>query len=307
VGTKLSDQQDDLDPAQEELPPWRIAPLARLVESSRFNAAIAVVIIANAVVLGAMTYPNLNPDVRATLDAADDLLYGVFFAELLLRMASYGKRPWMFFTNGWNIFDFIIIGGALIPAVREHATVLRLFRLARLARIIRVLPGARVLITTVTRSLPAVGSMLVATTVLVFMYAMVGWWLFGAALPDAWGTAGAAMVTLFVMLTLENLPDNLDAAQEVSPWANLYFMTFVLVAAFVIVNLFIGIVVGAMDEVRDEDRTQKEQSDAAALQVRLERMQSALDVLLVRQSGSGSEVERHDTTERSSAPRSAAE
>lgn len=276
-------ESQEPEPIGPEIPPWRIAPLTRVVESSRFNAAIAVVIIANAVVLGAMTYPNLNPDVRAILEYADDALYAVFFAELLVRIVSYGKRPWMFFTNGWNIFDFIIIGGALIPAVREHATVLRLFRLARLARIIRVLPGARMLITTVTRALPAVGSMVLATIVLLFMYAMVGWWLFGAELPEQWGTAGAAMVTLFVMLTLENLPDNLALAQDVTPWANLYFITYVLVAAFVIVNLFIGIVVSAMDEVRDEDRTAHEQSAAADLEVKLARMQSSLDTLLATQ------------------------
>ncbi len=259
---------------------YRVPSLTRLVESNRFNMIIAVVIVANAVVLGAQTYPELSPRVESALDLLDGAFYLVFIAELLIRIASYGKRPWMFFTNGWNVFDFIIIGGALIPAVREHATVLRLFRLARLARIIRVLPGARMLIRTVSRALPAVGSMVLATVVLLFMYAMIGWGLFGAALPDDWGTAGTAMVTLFVMLTLENLPDKLAAAQEVSGWANLYFMTYVLVAAFIIVNLFIGIVVSAMDEVQAESKVEGDRQEADDLHAKLDRMQRALDDLL---------------------------
>ncbi|MCB0914586.1 MAG: ion transporter [Actinobacteria bacterium] len=261
------------------VPDYRVKSLTRLVESNGFNFAIASVIVANAVVLGAQTYPNLSPGVESTLTLLDTTFYAVFVAELITRIASYGRRPWMFFTNGWNIFDFIIIGGALIPAVREHATVLRLFRLARLARIIRVLPGARMLIRTVTRALPAVGSMVLATVVLLFMYAMIGWWLFGAAIPEDWGTVGTAMVTLFVMLTLENLPDKLAQAQDVSVWANLYFMTYVLVAAFVIVNLFIGIVVSAMDEVQAEEEAERERSDSDDLHAKLDRMQRTLDDL----------------------------
>lgn len=262
------------------MPDYRVKSLTRLVESNPFNMIIAVVIVANAVVLGAQTYPDLSPRVESALDLLDGAFYLVFIAELLIRIASYGKRPWMFFTNGWNVFDFIIIGGALIPAVREHATVLRLFRLARLARIIRVLPGARMLIRTVSRALPAVGSMVLATVVLLFMYAMIGWGLFGAALPNDWGTAGTAMVTLFVMLTLENLPDKLAAAQEVSGWANLYFMTYVLLAAFIIVNLFIGIVVSAMDEVQAEGEVEAERKEADELKTKLDRIQRALDDLL---------------------------
>lgn len=193
----------------------------------------------------------------------------------------------MFFTEGWNIFDFVVIGAVLIPGVREQATVLRLLRLARIVRIIRVLPGARMLIRTVARALPAVGSMVVFTIVLLFIYAMIGWTLFGQSIPNTWGDVGRAMLTLFVILTLENLPTYLEEAQAVSAWANLYFLSYVLVAAFIIVNLFIGVVVSAMEEVRNEDRDDLVGGQGTALGDQLALLQQSVDSLALRLNGDG--------------------
>jgi len=259
-----------------------------LVSSEGFNTFIAVVILLNAVVLGGGTYAGLSADTQELLTRIDVVLYLVFLAELILRIVSYGRKPWMFFTEGWNVFDFIIIGAVLIPGVREQATVLRLLRLARIARIIRVLPGAQVLIRTLARALPAVGSMVLFTIVLLFVYAMVGWSLFGEALPQAWGDVGRAMLTLFVILTLENLPLYLEQAQAVSDWANVYFLSYVLVAAFVIVNLFIGVVVSAMDEVRAEDRDDQETAAEEALSEQIAQLQRTVDQLAASLEGTHS-------------------
>ena len=231
--------------------------LARLVDSDRFNGIIASVIVANAVVLGLETYPGVVEAHGSTLLKLNGAFYLVFVAELILRFASYGKRPQDFFRSGWNVFDLIIIGSVAIPAVREQAQLMRILRLARIARLIRFLPDARILVLTVVKSVPSVFSMVVLTLVLMFVYGMVGWAIFGEALPETWGTLGQAMLTLFILLTLENFPTYLAEAEQVSPYAPVFFVSYVLLAAFVVFNLLIGIVIGSMEKARQHEEKSK--------------------------------------------------
>ena len=253
----------------------RDSRLARLVDSSRFNAAIAAVIVANAVVLGLETYPELMARYGGVLIALDLLFYCVFVVELGLRIASYGHRPRDFFRDGWNVFDLVVVGAALIPGIREQATLLRLLRLARVVRLVRFLPDARMLMLTVIKSIPSVFSMVVLTVLLLFVYGMVGWALFGAALPDTWGTIGRAMLTLFVLLTLENFPTYLAEAEPVSPLAVPFFLSYVVVAAFLVFNLLIGIVISSMEKAREEE-VERERRDDAELLTRLADVQRTL-------------------------------
>ncbi len=261
--------------------PIRDGRLARLVDSDAFNLAIAAVIVVNAVILGLETFPTVMSTYGNTLVMANNVCYGVFVVELILRFASYGRRPQDFFRNGWNVFDLIIIGGVWIPGVRENATLLRILRLARIARLLRFLPDARVLITTVVRSLPPLGSIVILTFLILFLYGMVGWAMFGAALPESWGTITRAMLTLFVLLTLENFPTYLEEALTVTPWATVYFVSYVLVAAFVIFNLLIGIIIGSMESAREREslREALESGVAGDAVVRIHAIREALDAL----------------------------
>jgi len=234
-------------------PEPRFRPLARLVDSEQFQIFIGGVIVLNAIVLGLETYAGIVLRIGSLLILLNTVFYGVFLTELVLRIASYWPKPWNFFRHGWNVFDFIVIGGVLLPFVREQATVLRLLRLARIVRLMRFLPDARILLSTVTRATPAVMSMVVLTVLILFVYGILGWTIFGAALPEQWGNIGAAMLTLFVLLTLENFPDYLAQAQEASPLATLFFFSYILIAAFVIVNLLIGIVISSMERAREEE------------------------------------------------------
>ena len=256
--------------------------LARLVDSDPFNLAIAGVIVANAVVLGLETFPSVMSTQGATLVTLNNVFYGIFVVELILRFASYGRRPQDFFRNGWNIFDLIIIGGVWIPGVRENATLLRLLRLGRIARLLRFLPDARVLLATVVRSLPPLGSILVLTILILFIYGMIGWAMFGAALPDSWGTITRAMLTLFILLTLENFPTYLEEALTVTPWATVFFVSYVLVAAFVIFNLLIGIIINSMESAREREALRETQAmgglEADAL-LRLREIRESLEAL----------------------------
>ena len=259
----------------------RSGRLAHLVDSDPFNLAIAGVIVANAIVLGLETFPAVMSHYGNALVVANNVCYGIFVVELILRFASYGRRPQDFFKNGWNIFDLIVIGGVLVPGVRENATLLRLLRLGRIARLLRFLPDARVLIATVWRSIPPLGSIVVLTVLILFIYGMVGWAMFGEALPASWGTVTRAMLTLFILLTLENFPTYLEEALTVTPWATVYFVSYVLVAAFVIFNLLIGIIIGSMESAREREALREAQEsgvtgDAVA---RIHAIREALDAL----------------------------
>jgi voltage-gated sodium channel len=229
-------------------------PLRRLVDSPAFIGSVVAVILANAVVLGLQTYPALEQSHGDTLDLLNGIFLAFFVVEITLRVAAYLPRPWRFFLNGWNVFDFLAVGLAFAPGLRENATVLRLARLARIVRVVHLLPDVRILITGVLRSLPPLGSMAILTTLILFVYGMVGWQLFSAELPDQWGTIGLAMLTLFVMLTLENFPAYMEAGMDVHPWSWIYFVTFVLIAAFVVLNVLIGIVLNSMEEARELER-----------------------------------------------------
>ncbi len=239
----------------------RIAPLARLVDSDRFQLFISGVIVANAIVLGMETYISTDSPTFTLLMRLNDAFYIVFLIELILRMVSYFPKPWNFFRSGWNVFDFVVIGAALIPAVRAQAEVIRLLRLARIVRLLRFLPDARVLISTLSKALPSVFSMIVLVILILFVYGMVGYVLFGEELPQQWGNIGTAMMTLFILLTLENFPTYLEEAQTVSPFATIFFLSYVLIAAFVVLNLVLGIVVGAMEEAREEEKARQRKEE----------------------------------------------
>jgi voltage-gated sodium channel len=232
----------------------RIGSLQRLVDSAPFNTTILTIIIANAVVLGMQTYDGVLDRWGDQLDFLNALFLAVFVVELVLRIASYGRRPQDFFRSGWNTFDFVVISAAFIPGVRESSTLLRLARLGRVVRVVRFLPHVRVLIVGVLRSLPPLISMALLTTLILFVYGMVGWLLFADELPEDWGNIGEAMLTMFVLLTLENFPVYMERGMEVHPWSWVFFVSFILVAAFIVLNVLIGIVLNSMEEAREIER-----------------------------------------------------
>jgi voltage-gated sodium channel len=228
--------------------------LARVVSAQWFTTTILAVIVVNAVVLGLDTYSGVAGRYGDLLDLVNGLCFAVFVVELAMRIGAFGRRPWLFFREGWNVFDFVVIAVAFVPGVRSSSTLLRLARLARVLRIVRLFPDLRVLLAGVWRSVPPLFAIGLATAMLLFVYGMVGWTLFAEELPQDWGNIGRAMLTLFVMLTLENFPTYMDAGMEVHPWSWVYFVSFILIAAFVVINVLIGIVLNSMEEAREAER-----------------------------------------------------
>ncbi len=232
--------------------PYRIKWLTRLVYSQPFELFIAGVILLNAVALALLTMPNIDGNARDSLVRFDQIALWVFFAELIARMISYGSKPWMFFKTGWNVFDFIIIG--LSPLFAGQTLLLRLLRIFRLIRIFRFLPEVRILTRSITRSLPPLMSMSVLIFLALFIYGMAGVYLFGQEMPDQWGDITAALTSLFILLTLEEFANYLVDGLEVSPWALPFYVSYVFIIVFTILNVLIGVVLNAMDEARAENR-----------------------------------------------------
>jgi voltage-gated sodium channel len=255
---------------------------ARLAAAPAFDTFFLFVIVVNAIVLGAETYPAVEREHGGTLHAINDACLALFCVELAIRIAAYGRRPLAFFRSGWNVFDFVVIAGSFAPGLRENATLLRILRLARVVRVVRLLPDLRVLVVAIGRSVPGVASLAAMTLLLVYLYAMVGWVIFDEHDPEAYGTVGQAMLTMFILLTLENLPDSIERGMELSDWTVLFYVSYVLIAAFLIFNLFIGVVINSLDEAREvtAERERREHPERAiAVEDRLRAVRRALDEL----------------------------
>ena len=234
----------------------RIKWLTRVVYSQPFELCIAGIILLNAVALALLTIPGIDGATRESLVRFDEIALWIFVCELIVRMISYGRRPWEFFKTGWNIFDFIIIG--LSPFLANQTLILRLLRIFRLIRIFRFLPEVRILTRSITRSLPPLMSMSVLIFLALFIYGMAGVYLFGEQMPEQWGDITAALTSLFILLTLEEFATYLIDGLAVSPWALPFYISYVFVIVFTILNVLIGVVLNAMDEARQENREREE-------------------------------------------------
>jgi voltage-gated sodium channel len=255
-------------PMSQDIEPYRIKPIARIIYGNQFELGVIALILLNAVTLAALTYDDLTAEVELVFQSIDSIIIWFFVAELAIRMASYGAKPWRFFKDGWNVFDFLII--ALIPLLSNFTIVLRLLRLLRVIRIFRFIPEFKLLSVSFTKSLRPMVSLAILISFLIFIYAMAGFYLFGQVNPNDWGNLGIAYSTLVIMLTLENFPEVLEATLAVSPLAWLHLVSFMFVVVFTILNVLIGIVINAMDEARAERDAEASPEPSSKLIDRLE-------------------------------------
>ncbi|MEU5107377.1 ion transporter [Streptomyces sp. NPDC021354] len=236
----------------------------RVVDSRWFGVLVFGVIMANAAVLGVETYGGAVERWHTELKALEHVFLAFFTAEILLRAAAHADRPRDFLRDPWNLFDVVVVVLAFLPIARENATVLRLLRLARVLRAARFLPQVRIVITAVGKSLPGTLSFLLVGTLLLYVYAMVGWVFFADDDPEHYGSIGRSGLTLFLLITLDGLGDAVRAGLEISRWTIVYFASFVLLGSFVLVNLLIGVVINSLEEARAMEEEQPNGRHAAA-------------------------------------------
>ncbi|PND56331.1 ion transporter [Mycobacterium sp. ENV421] len=253
--------------------PAAVSLCRRMVGNPVFETLIVIVILINAAMLGAETFPTVSGGLDHAFDVGYNVILAIYVVELLIRLTAAGWNAREFTKNRWNVFDFLVIGASFIPGLRTTAMLLRLVRLARIVRIIRFLPDLHVVMGAIARSIPGVASLAAATALLIYIYGMLGWVFFGNYAPEHFGNVGRGMMTMYVMLTLENLPENVDMGLKVSPWSVLFFISYTVILSFLVFNLFIGIVLNSMEEARAADRRQHESDDL------LERLRLARQAL----------------------------
>lgn len=276
----------------------------QLVERPSFQAVVVLAILANAVVLGLETYEGVEREHGDLLGTLNDAFLALFSLEIAVRVLAYGRRPWRYFASGWNLFDFAVVAAAYLPFVRESVTLLRLARALRVARLLTVLPELRVVIGGLVRSVAPLASVAFLTFFLLYLYGMVGWLWFGDHDPNRFGNIGRALLTLFQLLTIEGWNEVLETQQQRSRWSWIYFVSFILVASFLVLNLVIAIVLNSVEEAREAERRRRRMQRAAAagvggqpgaaghpavLEERLRELRDALDALeaeLGREPGS---------------------
>lgn len=252
---------------------------ARVAESPRFQNVIIAVILANAALLGVETFADAMDRHGELLRALNGVFVAIFVVELAVRILGCGRRPWAFFRSGWNVFDFVIIAALFVPGVRENAALLRVLRLLRVARLLRVLPDVQLLLRGAARAVRPATGLGVLTFLLLFLYGMIGWSLFADVDPAAWGDIGVAMLSLFSILTLEGWTTTFATAFAARPVeAVAFFLSFILIGTFVVLNLLLGIMLGSLEEVREEERIRRGGS-TADVEGRIRDLREALDAV----------------------------
>jgi len=225
----------------------------RFTDNRGFQRTILALIVLNAVVMGLETSPRVMQTWGPLLLALQLVMQTVFVAEMLIRIAAHGSRPLAFFRDGWNVFDFAIVSISLLPVAGSFATVARLARVLRVARVVSGLPELRLIIGTMLRSIPSLGHVIVLLGLLMYIYGVLGFYLFGQADPEHWGSLLRALKTLFVIITLEGWVDILKAAGPTTFGVWLFYASFIVVAVFVVINLFIAVVINNLETTRRED------------------------------------------------------
>lgn len=229
-----------------------LAPLrhriAIWIESSRVQYIIIALILVNSVTLGLETSPRFMGMAGPQLMTLDTAILSVFVCEILLKLFAFGPR---FFRNSWNVFDFIVVGIALIPASGPLA-VLRALRVMRVLRLISMMPRLRFVVEALLHAVPGILSIAGLMLLIFYVSAVMATGLFGQAFPEWFGSIGASMYTLFQIMTLESWSMGIARPViEVYPYAWLYFIPFILIATFTMLNLFIAIIVNTMQTLHE--------------------------------------------------------
>ncbi len=231
-----------------------VAPTLRertraFIEGPRFDTAIILVIVLNAITLGLETSPAIVARCGSLLHAFDRTALGIFVVELGLRMFVYRSR---FFHDPWRVFDFAIIAIALLPAAGAF-TVLRAMRVLRILRLVTMVPSMRNVVNALLIALPGMGSIMGLMGIVLYVSAVMATKLFGGITPEFFGTLGTSAFTLFQVMTVEGWPEIARGVMVQAPYAWIFFVTYLLVATFMVLNLFIAVVVNAMQSQVTED------------------------------------------------------
>ncbi len=289
-----------------------VALLKKIAESPLFNNFIIGVILVAGIVVGIQTYPSMRSD--STLSMLDSVILWIFVAEILIKMGAEGGKPWRYFLDPWNVFDFVIVAVCFLPGDTSFAAVLRLARLLRVLKLVRALPRLQVLVSALLKSIPSMFYISLLLGLLFYLYGVLGTFLYQDNDPVHFEDLETGLLTMYRVSTLEDWTDVMyinmfgcheygyddsarvpcDKAKALAlvgedgiNWsAAVFFSSFTLLATMIILNLFIGVIMTGMEEAQKEvgnlDRKNSGATKAARikeLSARLEALHSELDQL----------------------------
>lgn len=234
--------------ASEHVPALRARTRA-LIDHRYFDPVIVALIVANAITLGLESSSAFTASFGDVLRVIDRTMLGIFVVELLLRLFVYRGRV---FSDPWRAFDFIVIGLALLPASGAFS-VLRALRVLRVLRVVSLVPSMRGVVSALLTALPGMASIIGLMALVLYVSAVMATQMFGVIAPEFFGSLGAALFTLFQVMTVEGWPDIARGVMAHSPYAWIFFVIYLLVATFMVLNLFIAVVVNAMQSQVAED------------------------------------------------------
>lgn len=251
---------------------------AAWIESTRIQQVIIAVIVINAIVLGLYTSAEMRARWGGVLDALDAIALTIFVIELSIKLWAHGPRFW---RSGWNVFDLLIVGIALVPASGPLA-VLRALRVLRVLRLASMMPQLRFVVEALLRAIPGIAAIGGLMLLLFYIAAVIATSLFGEQFPQWFGSLTGSLYTLFQIMTLDSWSSGIArSVMGEFPWAWAFFVPFVLLATFTMLNLFIAIIVNTMQTLHEDESPAKQAqsqtlSELAALREEVRALRDTL-------------------------------
>lgn len=222
-----------------------------IVKNPLFEKIVLTIVVINGIVIGFETSQTLYDRYTSVFHLFNHIILGIFILEAIIKILAEAPHFGRYFRHGWNVFDFTIIVLSFLPT-GQFATLARLVRVLRITRLISAVPELRLIIATLLRSLPGMGHIVMLLAVLFYIYGVTGYHLFHKVDPHNWSNLGAALLTLFGVVTLETWVDKMSAVLPAMPFAWIYFVSFIVVGTFTFINLFVAVVINNLSEAKAE-------------------------------------------------------
>ncbi|MFF0579861.1 ion transporter [Streptosporangium saharense] len=252
----------------------------RILESSRLQRTVVAVIVINAITIGCETSSYLVEHLGGLLHIVDRIAVAVFAVELAARLYAYRGD---FFRDPWNWFDTIIVSIALIPA-SGPTSILRTMRILRALRLVSAISSMRNVIDALLSAIPGMLSIVGLLVLVMYVSAVLATQLFGGIAPEHFAELPTSLFTLFQVMTGEAWPDIAEKVMAQQPWAWVFFVGYILMTTFVVLNLFIAVVVNAMDDQNTSAEEQRTEDHLADIAVELARLHAKIDALQSHQT-----------------------
>lgn len=249
---------------------------AHIAGHPRFMNIIITLIFINAVIVGLETYPAILDNYGNWLYIGDRILLWIFTLEIVIRLIG-SKSLGSFFKDPWNVFDFVIVALSHILVGSYYVTVLRIVRVLRVLRAISVIPSLRKIVNALLLTIPSMGTIMLLLGLFFYIYAVIGTMLFQTIAPEYFGTLHDSLLSLFQVITLESWASNImRPILEADPSSWWYFVTFIVIGAFVIINLFVGVIVNNVEEASREETPTPTDIKLAEVQEELKEIKQLL-------------------------------